>query len=69
MGRIIAQGSLASLPAAVGSDRPEDQPPLRELTVDLAGVRPQVDSAAVPARNAGSPAPTAFVQGQQPIDG
>ena len=44
-------------------------PPLRELTVDLAGVRPQVDSAAVPARNAGSPAPTAFVQGQQPIDG
>jgi hypothetical protein len=43
--------------AAVGSDRPEDQPPLRELTVDLAEARPQVDSAAVPARNAGSPAP------------
>ena len=45
----------ASTTAAAGSDRQEDQP-LRELTVDLAGARPQVDPAAVPARNPGPPA-------------
>jgi hypothetical protein len=40
--------------AAVQPDRSEDEP-LRQLSVDLAASKPQIDSAAVPARNAGSP--------------
>ncbi len=40
--------------AATEPGRSEEQP-LRELTADLAGSKPQVDSAAVPARNPGSP--------------
>jgi hypothetical protein len=41
--------------ASTSAERPAILP-LRELAVDLAGVKPQVDAAAVPARNAGAPA-------------
>jgi hypothetical protein len=41
--------------AAVGTNPPEDEP-LQELSADLARLQPQVDPAAVPARNAAAPA-------------
>jgi hypothetical protein len=50
----LAGDTTAALP---GPGRSLEDAPLRELTADLGGTKPQVDSAAVPARNPGSPAP------------
>lgn len=41
-----------------------DEQPLRELTVDLAGEKPQVDASAVPAGNPGTPPPISASTGE-----
>lgn len=41
--------------ASAEADRLDEPPAVRELTVDLAGTKPEVDTAAVPARNPGPP--------------
>lgn len=61
-----ASRAPAGTTASADPDRSPDPPALRELTVDLAGARPQVDSSAVPARNAAAPSSNSVNTQQQP---